>query len=56
MRNKIVIGLVGFAFISFCANLFDTFPKTVELDLKAIEKIELPEMPEWLFNFRDYLN
>jgi hypothetical protein len=56
MRNKIAIGLVSFALISSCANLLDAIPKTVELDLKAVKKIELPGIPEWLFNFCDHLN
>lgn len=53
MRNKIAIGLISFALISSCANLLGALPKTVELDLKAVEVIGIPE---WMLSFCDFLN
>ena len=38
MRNKIAIGLVSFAFVSFFANAFDALPKSGELQLQSINR------------------
>ncbi len=56
MRNKIAIGLISFALFSCLSNLMGIFPNAGELELKAIEKIELPERLYWVFNYRDFLN